>query len=242
MFGTKFGKVTTIVMIILILAIIVGIGVMGYSIISETGGFNSASQSTEQSSAAGGASGKHGSSIVVADDNVLDSNSSSDIIDGNSVYNPDGNQTDGNSTGNTVKKEMLGGYEVVGILRVPSIKLNLKVLSEVTKKSLETSIALMYTERGLNEAGNTVIIGHNYKNGKLFSNNDKIKVGDAIYLKDKTGTELKYKVSETFEAKANDSSFYTSNGSDKKTLILSTCTDDASETEMRTIVRAEAVE
>lgn len=243
MFESKFSKVTTVVMVLLIAGIIVGIGVMGYSIISDTNSEKASAKASEQSgsSAQGVQGGNGGAGIYVADENSVSGNNiPADIINGISENNT---VTDENTVGknNEVKKEMMEGYEVVGVLKIPSIKLDYKVLSEVTKKSLETSLALIYTEKGLNQEGNTVIIGHNYKNGKFFSNLSKVKKGDTITLKDKTGNEIKYKVTDTFEAAANDSSFYKSNGSTKKTLILSTCTDDAAETEMRNIVRAEEV-
>ena len=244
MFESKFGKVTTIIMVVLIASILVGIGVMGYSIISENRSSSAASKSSEQSgtSAAGGRRNGGSDMVIIADDNAVSTMDHNVILNGIEIEDGENSAGENGTSGNnTVKKELMEGYEVIGNLKIPSIKLNYKVLSEVTKKSLETSLALIYTEKGLNQVGNTVIIGHNYKNGTFFSNLPKVKVGDTMTLKDKSGTEIKYKVVEIFEAKANDSSFYKSNDLTKKTLILSTCTDDAAETEMRNIVRAEEI-
>lgn len=83
----------------------------------------------------------------------------------------------------------MAGYEVIGTIRIPAISLKYPILDEVTKKSLETAVALLYTTNGLNQSGNTVVIGHNYRNNLFFSKNDKLKKGDVIYIKDKTGIE-----------------------------------------------------
>ena len=47
---------------------------------------------------------------------------------------------------------------------------------------------------GINQAGNTVIIGHNYRNGLFFSNNKKLNNGDKIYITDNNKNKLDKKI------------------------------------------------
>ena len=75
--------------------------------------------------------------------------------------------------------------------------------------------------------------------GRFAAFADKIKKGDSVYIKDKTGVERKYKVTDTFETSASDADFYKPKDVNKTTVVLSTCTDDASTTNKRWIVMAE---
>ena len=59
------------------------------------------------------------------------------------------------------------GFNVVGEIEIQKISLDLPVLESVSKSSLESSVAFLYGV-GLNQIGNTVIVGHNYQNGTLF--------------------------------------------------------------------------
>jgi LPXTG-site transpeptidase (sortase) family protein len=84
-------------------------------------------------------------------------------------------------------------YEVVGSIKIPKTKLEIPILEKVTKRSLELSIAV-FDGPGLNEVGNTTIMGHNYRNGLFFSDNEKLSNGDNVYITDKTGTTIEYEI------------------------------------------------
>ena len=82
------------------------------------------------------------------------------------------------------------GYEIKGVIKFPKFGTQYTVLSEVTKRSIEKNVAIVYGP-GLNEIGNTVIVGHNYKRtGVLFSDINKLSDGknggqaDKIIIKD----------------------------------------------------------
>lgn len=126
---------------------------------------------------------------------------------------------------------------MVGRIEIPKTNLNLPVLEEVTKKSIETSVAILYGP-GLNKEGNTVIVGHNYRNGTLFSNNGKIAVGDKIYITDTSGRKVTYIVYNTYTTTPEDSEYMTREVKQGDMEIsLSTCNDDSSK---RIIVWAKA--
>ena len=112
-------------------------------------------------------------------------------------------------------------------MKIPAINFSYPVLEKVTKSSIETSVAFLCGP-GLNEAGNTVIIGHNYRNGLFFSNNKKLNIGDKIYIRDITGRKLTYNIYDKFEATPEDTSFYQRDTGGVAEVTLSTCTDDSS--------------
>lgn len=224
--SSKYGNILTAVIGIAIIFIIVVIGVLGYGIISDM------KDDETLSTAAINETNSLSPQISVANES---SNQGEIVIEEGNVYDYS------NSTSNITEKEMLNGYEVIGELTIPSIKLEEKVLSELTKGSLNTAVALAYTDRGLNQTGNTVIMGHNYKDGTFFSNNEQLKIGDLVYLEDKSGEKIKYEITEKFETTASDSSIFKASDTSKKILTLSTCTDDASTTDMRLILVAEEV-
>ena len=99
------------------------------------------------------------------------------------------NETTENTSDNgVVAKQTYKGYAVAGKIEIPKTKLNMVVLDRSTKESMEVAVGIAYGP-GLNKVGNTVILGHNYRNNSFFSNNDKIEEGDPIYITDsETGT------------------------------------------------------
>lgn len=128
------------------------------------------------------------------------------------------------------------GYDTFGEIRIPAINLNQKVISSVTADAIEISSAYLYSTDGFNRPGNTVIIGHNYRNGELFSNVTKLKIGDKIYLKTNGQDEIEYTIYKIFETSSSDASFYNRDTQGKREITLSTCTDDVEVTDNRLII------
>lgn len=79
---------------------------------------------------------------------------------------------------------------------------------------------------GLNEPGNTVIIGHNYRNGIFFSNNKKLSEGDKIYITDEDGERVEYKIYYMTTTTPEDASYINKDTGGKREVTLVTCTDD----------------
>lgn len=138
-----------------------------------------------------------------------------------------------NSDGSTNTKYK--GFDVIGTIQIPAISLKYPILEKLSKKSLETSVVLLYTSNGLNEVGNSVIIGHNYRNGTMFSNVKKLGEGDIIYITDTSGRKVKYTIYKKYTTSGDDGEYMTRNTNGKREISLSTCTDDS---KARTIVLA----
>ena len=137
----------------------------------------------------------------------------------NTVQNTTGG---GSSTGLTYK-----GYNVVGKIEIPETDVSYVILDKVTPKSLETSIGLMYGA-GINQVGNTVLAGHNFRNGTFFSNNKRLEEGDKIYITDMDGNRVTYEIYRTYTTTPQDFSYATRDTNGKREISLTTCTDDTS--------------
>ena len=168
---------------------------------------------------------------------------------GNSDGNKDNNADNGNLTSpldsiesanltasGTKQKPKYKGFSVLGKIEIPKIKLGYPILETVTKKSLETSVAALYGP-GPNEVGNTVIVGHNYRNGLFFSNNKKLSNGDPIFITDNSGKKIQYTIYNIYQTTPEDATYMSRDTQGAKEISLSTCTDDGKE---RLIIWAKA--
>ena len=116
------------------------------------------------------------------------------------------------------------GYAVAGKLEMPTVNLQYPVLAEMTDaNAIEVSIAIQYGV-GLNNVGNTVIIGHNYRSGLFFGSNKNLQIGDSIYITDtETGARREYKIYNKYTTEEADTSFYSRNTNGKREVSLVTC-------------------
>lgn len=205
MFESKYSKVLTVILVIVIVAIVGLLGFLGYDyykkymVTKDTAGFVDNFEGEVSDQNAGD------DQIASTDENPLDK-----IQDTNS----------------STTKRMYKGFGVLGTMEIPATNFKYPVLEKVTKKSIETAVAFLYGS-GLNEPGNTVIIGHNYRNGLFFSNNKKLNIGDKIYITDNSGKKLTYTIYNKFETTPEDTSFYQRDTGGVPEVTLSTCTDDS---------------
>lgn len=135
--------------------------------------------------------------------------------------------SEGGTSGKQPVKIQYEGYNVEGKIEIPAINLKYPILEKTTPSSIETAVAIMYSANGLNQPGNTVIAGHNYRNGSFFGNNDKLKEGDKIYITDNSGTKIKYNIYNIYETSPDDSDFIMRETNGKREISLSTCTDNS---------------
>lgn len=119
------------------------------------------------------------------------------------------------------------GYDVVGKIEIPKISLSLPILGKVTAGSLKVSVAFQWGS-GINQVGNSVIIGHNQKDGTMFSDLDKLENGDYIKITDMDDNVVNYKVYDITTTSAEDTSFYDRDTKGKREITLSSSTDDSS--------------
>lgn len=126
----------------------------------------------------------------------------------------------------------------IGTLYIPKTKLNTQVYCNPDPKKMEKMPAFLYTSGGLNQVGITLFVGHNRRNGKMFSNNKKLVVGNVFYFTDYEGNEKKYTIYSKFITTADDTSFLNTNV-DAPTIALSCCTDASDDNRIIILGRAD---
>ena len=205
---SKYGNLLTVVLVIVIIAILGLIGYGCYRIIKGNSDKALEAKTYEEFEE----NGKEYNNRVNDDDN--------EEIDYSS--DPSGN--------GIIKKTYYQGFIVAGYISIPKINISrMAIIDKETPAALETSVAVRYqNSTGLNEPGNVVIAGHNYRNGQFFSNRGRVSIGDKITIKDVTLRELTYTVYSVFETTPEDTSFYNRDTDGAIEITLSTCTDDSS--------------
>ena len=227
MFESKYNKLLTVILIIVVIAIIGLLGFLGFNYFSE----NTSTKDAEAFVNEFDYKPDDDEVIELAsgiEDKKEDETEQKPTEEGsgeNLLKNKNSGGSGSGSASSTSKKSYKG-YTVEGTMKIPKINFSYPVLDKVTKSSIETSVAVLYGA-GLNQVGNTVIIGHNYRNGQFFSNNKKLSNGDKIYITDYEGKQKTYTIYNKFETTPEDTSFYQGDTNGKAEITLSTCTDDS---------------
>lgn len=225
MFESKYSKVLTVILVIVIIAIIVLLGFLAFDYIQKINTTKQASDFVED----------YQGDINTGEQNTVENNLENVTLD-NTVETPI--ETTGTSGTSTKKKWY--NYTVVGTMKIPTINLEYPIVEEVTGPALEKALVALYPSGdNLNLPGNTVVIGHNYRNGTFFSNLKKLSNGAKIYVTDYRGKSLTYEVYNKFETSSTDTSFYNRDTNGLAELTLSTCTDASND--QRTIIFAKQI-
>lgn len=215
MLETKYEKLLTIILSIVVIAVLILLGFLGYDVAKK--------YSTKKTVAE--VLNKFDDSI---ENNEDQNNSTVENVTVSNVEvdnaNNSNNSNSSNSSGKTIQFQ---GYNVVGKMEIPAIDLEYHILEKATPSSIEAALAVQYTANGLNEVGNTLIVGHNYRNGSFFGSNDKLQLGDKVYITDTTGRRIKYNIYNIYETSPEDGDFIMRDTNGKREISLSTCTDNS---------------
>lgn len=225
-YGNKYGNILTMILIIVIVIILGIAGYFAYSVHDQTIKNDAAQTAMADFEQATKTVRKK------VKDNVANENSNENVEENvTEVVTPNITTTEPEenpSTEEETKKVMYEGYEMKGTINIPKTGCNYPVLAEVTKHSLEVAVAILYGP-GLNEPGNTVIVGHNYRNGLFFSNNSKLAKGDKVIIKSPSET-VTYIIYNVYYTTPDDAS-YMKRPVDEgvREISLSTCNNDSSQ-------------
>ena len=155
MIDKKYSKVLNIVLIISAVILVVGLGVWGFTIYQQ---YNTNKEAGE-----------------AVDDFITDRSKNKTNTVGDVSLNV--NDLDiSNYAGDNSKlaKKTYKGFTMDGILEIPKINLRYPILDRATDASMKVAVGINYGT--LNKVGNTVIMGHNSKNGLFFSNLNKLSM------------------------------------------------------------------
>ena len=137
----------------------------------------------------------------------------------------DQNQGNGSNQMRGIETDKLvyKGFKVVGKLEMPTINIQYPILDVITHaKAIEVSVGILYGP-GVNQPGNTVIIGHNYNNGLFFGKNKHLQVGQKIYITDIYGNKKEYTIFNKYYTPESDTSYITRKTDGKTEVTLVTC-------------------
>ena len=231
--GNKYGKFLTVILVVAMVAIVALLGFFGFDTYMK---YYRQKQSDTM--------------INQFEDQIRDNgndendNENTNTIDNTNTTSEDGedpfdkiqgaNIVSGGSGSSSSSKTVKWGDDVViGTIEIPATGLKSTILDRISKTSLEKAIVLVYPttapdgEPLLNQRKNTTLAGHNYRNGTLFSNNNKLKEGDVIYITDLSGRKITYSVYQIQELPENDSTYLNRDTHGAREISLSTCTENA---------------
>ena len=159
MFESRYSKVLTIILVIVIVAIVVLLGFLAFDYIKKYNSTKQASDFVEE---------------FEGEISTGDNSEQENVIENTTLDEGLQQPTSNTSTG-TSRKKKYKGFTVAGTIKIPSINLQYPILEEVSTTSLDTAVVVLHPNGdNLNQPGNTVIIGHNYRNGAFFSNLKKL--------------------------------------------------------------------
>lgn len=127
----------------------------------------------------------------------------------------------------TNKTSSYNGFNVIGAIEIPKTNVSYPIFSDYTDEALKSGVNKIYGVE-LNEIGNVVIAGHNLRNGRFFSNNKKLNIGDEIYITDGKGRRIKYIIYNKYETSQSDTKYMNRDTAGKREISLTTCNDDSS--------------
>ena len=231
MLGNKYSKTLTIILIVVIVAIVGLLIFFGIDVYRKF----------YIETAAGEAVGEFENQVnriaTLPQENDTIINDIPPSVDLNTLYQ--NSTTDESNDGNAHVQYM--GYDMIGTIEIPKTDVKYPIIADydMSINSLNVAIVKLYPSTiELNEIGNTVFAGHNYRNGTCFSNNKKLQKGDKIYITDTTGRKVTYEITKKYETSTSDSSYMTRDTNGKRGIALTTCTDD---TKRRLIILADEV-
>ena len=111
--------------------------------------------------------------------------------------------------------------QIFGTIEIPKIQINYPIFSTLTEENLKIAPCKFYGDDLKNDS-NICIAGHNYDNGKFFSNIVLLNVDDIIYISS-NNIKYTYSIISKYEVNPNDLTPIFEYISDKKYLTLVTC-------------------
>ncbi len=216
MVDNRFNKILTIIIVISLIGLFIVMGFWGYDIFQKYYIRNGAEEAVDEFDK------------KLNEQNIDENNTTTTDENKSSNTNNLNGNTKSNSVKTSTKKVQMKykGFDVAGKIEIPKTKLKYPVLSVATLSSMKVSIGIIYGP-GLNQVGNTVLMGHNYRNGALFSNNSKLNIGDYVYITDMTGKKIRYVIYNKYITATTDFDYAIRNTEGRREISMASCTDDS---------------
>ncbi len=129
------------------------------------------------------------------------------------------------------------GYNIIGIIEIPSIEIKYPILDVTTEESMLISVTKFWGPNA-NEIGNLSIAGHNNFSGTMFGKTKKLELEDIIKITDLRNNTIDYKIFDKYTVGPNDVSCVESVEEGTREVTLITCTKGHEE---RLIIKAREI-
>ena len=116
------------------------------------------------------------------------------------------------------------GYDVVGIIEIPSINIKYPIINKTNDTTMKYSIT-KFSGGEINSIGNFTVAGHNNWNGTMFGKVKRLKIGDQIKLTDLYNNTVTYEIFDIYSVDPNDVSCLDSVEENTREVTLITCTN-----------------
>jgi sortase A len=93
---------------------------------------------------------------------------------------------------------------LLGTLRIPAIALEEPVTSGVAPQTIDRGVAHWVGTARAGDDGNVVLAGHRTTHTRPFYDLDQLDYGDLVYMTDRRGREVMYRVTDTFIVRPRD--------------------------------------
>ena len=117
--------------------------------------------------------------------------------------------------------EKSNNNNIFGTIEIPKLNIKYPIFSKITEENLKISPCKFYGDN-LEDYGNICIAGHNYDNGKFFSNIVLLNADDIIYIYS-NNIKYSYSIISKYEVNPNDLTPIFEYDINKKNLTLVTC-------------------
>ncbi|MGN1298542.1 MAG: sortase [Candidatus Scatovivens sp.] len=118
-------------------------------------------------------------------------------------------------------------YSIIGTIKINKINLEMDISSKTTDELMKHYACRLWGP-DVNKKGNLCIIGHNWKNTKLFSKVPTLEIGDKIELIDLNNNSIKYTIYDKYIVNPNNVECLNQETNGEMIVTLITCTDDSS--------------
>lgn len=119
-------------------------------------------------------------------------------------------------------------YSYIGTITIEKINLNMDIISKTTEELMTKSACKLWGPSP-NRVGNLCIIGHNWRNTKLFSKVPNLEVGDTFQITDLSGKTLEYQIYEKYTVYPEDTECLDQETEGRREVTLITCTNDSTQ-------------
>ena len=134
------------------------------------------------------------------------------------------NEEDFEETKKQLLETTIQGYNIEGIIEIPSIELKYPIINKTNDETMKISVTKFWGGT-INEEGNYTIVGHNNLDGTMFGKVKKLQKGDTIKLTNLYGETIEYRIFDIYVIDPNDVSCTQIVEEGTKEVTLITCTN-----------------